>query len=95
MTTESLTRTVIVTNRHGLHARPALAIVNTVRKYDAQVTISRGNQMADATSMLDLLCFGAEQGTKLLLSAKGRQAAEVLAALAELFAIEFDVDYKD
>ena len=95
MSTETLTRPVTVTNRHGLHARPAVAIVKTVRKYDAQVTISRGNQVADATSILDLLSFGAEQGTKLLLSAKGRQAKEVLAALAELFDVEFDVDYKE
>ena len=95
MSTEALTRTVTVTNRHGLHARPAVNIVKTVRKYDAQVTIIRGNQVADATSVLDLLSFGAGQGTKLLLSAKGRQAAEVLEALAGLFADEFDVDYKD
>ena len=95
MTTETLTRTVTVTNRHGLHARPAVAIVKTAKKYDAQVTIRRGNQIADAASILDLLSFGATKGTKLVLSATGRQAKEVLAALAELFAVEFDVDYKD
>ena len=95
MSPESLTRTVTVTNRHGLHARPAVVIVKTVRKFDAQVTIRKGNQRADATSILDLLSFGAGQGTQLLLSAKGPQAAEVLEALAQVFDAEFEVEYDD
>jgi len=95
MPTETLTRNVTVTNRHGLHARPAVVIVKTVRKYDAHVTICKGNQVAEADSVLDLLSFGATQGTKLLLSAEGRQAEEVLQALTQVFDDEFEVDYKD
>ena len=81
MSAETVTQAVTVTNRHGLHARPAVVIAKTVRKYDAQVTIHRGNQAADATSILDLLSLGATQGTKLLLSAKGPQAQQVINAL--------------
>jgi uncharacterized membrane protein YcaP (DUF421 family) len=40
---ESSTRTVTVTNEHGLHARPSLVIVKTLKKFDAKVTIGRGN----------------------------------------------------
>ena len=94
MSTETITRTVVVTNPHGLHARPAVVIVKTVREYVAQVTIRRGNQIVDAASILDLMSLGASQGTELLLSAKGRQAEEVLDALAHLFDAEFEVDYK-
>jgi phosphotransferase system HPr (HPr) family protein len=95
MTAETATRTVAVTNLHGLHARPAVVIVKTVKKYDANVTICRGNQIIDASSILDLLSLGAAQGTELVLSAKGRQAEEVIEALAQLFDAEFEVDYKD
>jgi len=95
MPTETATRTVTITNPHGLHARPALAIVKTVKKYDAIVTICRGNQIIDASSILDLLSLGATQGTELLLSAKGRQAEEVIEALAQVFDAEFEIDYKD
>jgi len=72
-----------------------VVLVKTVRKYDAQVTIRRGNQIVDAASILDLLSLGATQGTELLLSAKGRQAEEVIEAMAQLFDAEFEVDYKD
>ncbi len=95
MSAESSTRAVTVTNPHGLHARPSVIIVKTVRKYDAQVTIHRNGQSVDAASILDLLSLGATQGTELLLSAKGRQANEVIEALAQLFDAEFEVDYKD
>ncbi len=95
MSAETPTRSVTVTNRHGLHARPAVVIVKTVRKYDAQVRIHKGNQVVDAASILDLLSLGATQGTKLVLSATGRQAEEVIKALARLFDAEFEVEYKD
>jgi len=95
MSTETPTRTVTVTNRHGLHARPALVIVKTVQKYDAQVTIHKGNQIVDAASILDLLSLGAAQGTELVLSAEGRQAEEVLDDLVHLFDVEFEVEYKE
>jgi phosphotransferase system HPr (HPr) family protein len=95
MSAKTFSRAVTITNRHGLHARPAVTIVKTVRKYDAQTTIRKGNQTVDAASVLDLLSLGATQGAELLLSAKGRQAQEVIEALAQLFAAEFEVDYKD
>jgi len=95
MSPENFTRAVTVTNRHGLHARPCVAIVKTVQKYDAQVTIHRNGQIADAASILELMSLGAAQGTELILSAKGRQSEEVIEALAQLFDVEFEVDYKD
>ena len=95
MSVETFTRTVTVTNPHGLHARPTNVIVKTVRKYDAQVAIQNGSQIADATSIFDLMSLGAGQGTELVLSAKGRQAQEVIEALTQQFDAEFEIDYKD
>ena len=95
MTMETCSRTVTVTNRHGLHVRPANVIVKTARKYEAQVTIRKGGQIADATSIFDLLLLEATQGTELLLSATGRQAKDAVKALARQFDAEFGVDYKD
>ena len=52
MFTEAFTRAVTVTNPHGLHARPSLIIVKTVRNYDAQVTIRRNGQITAENSDL-------------------------------------------
>ena len=87
--------TVVVTNRDGLHARPSLAIVNTVGRYQANVTVQKGSQAGDASSVLDMMSLAATQGTELVLSATGPDAVEVLETLDRLFADEFGVSYSD
>jgi phosphocarrier protein len=88
-------RTVVVTNRDGLHARPCSAIVDTVGRHRANVTVQKGSQAVDASSILDLMSLAASQGTELVLSATGPDAVEVLEALVRLFADEFGVSYTD
>jgi len=88
-------RTVVVSNRHGLHARPCSAIVDMVGRHRANVTVQKGSQTADGASVLDLMALAASQGTELVLSATGPDAAEVLEALDHLFATEFGVAYTD
>lgn len=87
---ESAKSTIVVTNPQGLHVRPCLAIINTVRQFKAVVKIRNGKQAADATSMLQLMTLAAAQGTELVVSAKGPEAEKALAALTELFATGFD-----
>lgn len=86
---KSATRRVTITNPTGLHARPSLAIVNTVKQHRSKVTVRKDDQVVNAGDILQLLTLGATQGTELVLSAKGPDAEQVLAALAELFAQGF------
>ena len=88
-------RTVVVTNRDGLHARPCSAIVTAVGRYRANVTVQKGSQVVDASSVLDLMTLAATQGTELVISATGPEAAELMETLVRLFADEFGVAYTD
>jgi phosphocarrier protein HPr len=92
---ETATRRVVVISRHGLHVRPCLAIVNTVNRHQANVTVQKGSQAVDATNMMGLISLGAPQGTELVLSATGPQAEAALDALAGLFASQFGVEYNE
>ena len=85
----SATRQVMVTHSPGLHARPCLAIVNTVRRFQSKVTIRSGDQEADAGEILHVMSLGAPQGTELTLSASGPDAEEALDALVRLFSDNF------
>ena len=60
-----------------------------------QVTINRGSQVADATSIFDVIWLAATLHNKLLLSAKGRQAKETINAIAQRFNVVCVIDYKD
>jgi phosphotransferase system HPr (HPr) family protein len=90
-----LTRTVNITNPHGLHTRPCLAIVNAVRQHNAEVTVRKNGQTANAASILELMSLGAACGAELVLAATGPEAPQALDALSRLFANEFEIHYQD
>jgi len=82
-------RTVVVSRPAGLHARPCLAIVNTVRRFKSKVRLGRGEEMVEADQILQLMALGAPQGTELVLTAAGPDADDALDALERLFADDF------
>jgi phosphotransferase system HPr (HPr) family protein len=89
MVNDTATRTVTVVNPAGLHARPSLAVAETVRASKSKVEIRTARQAVDAADILQLLSLGAAQGTKLVLSAAGSDAEEVLDSLTRQFADGF------
>ena len=89
MTQHSETRTVKVVNPSGLHARPSLAVTQTVRRFHSKVEIRLDRQVADGGEILQLMSLGVPYGSELLLTATGPDAAEVLDALARQFAEGF------
>jgi len=89
MSAQSATRQVVVTHAAGIHARPSLAIFNTVRGFQSQVTIRNGRHAADAREILQLLSLGVPCGAEVTLSAEGPDAEEAVDALANLFADDF------
>lgn len=84
------TRTVVVTNRQGLHARPAHAFASTALKFQSKIEVIKDSERVDGKSILSVLTLAAVEGTKLSIEACGADAQEALDALAELFARNFD-----
>jgi phosphocarrier protein len=85
----AIVRVLSIINSKGLHARAAAQFVLAVEKFDAHVTVSRGQESVDGDSILDLLMLNAAPGTSITVTAAGPQAAEVMAALEELVAGRF------
>ncbi len=75
-----------VRNAIGLHARPAARFVETVRRFDADVRVSKsgGGDPVRATSLTNVVSLGARFGDTLSVTASGPQADDVLLALAQL-----------
>jgi phosphotransferase system HPr (HPr) family protein len=89
MSENSGTRKVTVLNPAGLHARPSLAVVQTVRRSQSKVQVHTTRQTVDAGDILQILGLGAAQGTELVFSAAGPDAEDVLNQLADLFTNRF------
>jgi len=81
----TLTRTVVVNNPQGLHARPAEVFVKMASQYQAKIEVIKGGQRVDGKSILNILTLAAVMGTELRLEATGPDAQVALDALAELF----------
>jgi phosphotransferase system enzyme I (PtsI) len=85
------TRRVKIARDAGLHARPSLAIVKALARFQAKVEIYCESGRADGRSVLELLALGAGQGCELLLTAKGADAEEALDVLVHLFETDFGI----
>ena len=78
-------RRLLVANSLGLHARAAAKITEAVGKFDCEVTLSKGEETADASSVLSILGLDAPKGSLVAAKAQGPQATEALNALDKLF----------
>jgi phosphocarrier protein len=79
-----LTRSVVVPNKRGLHARAAAKFVMMAERFGASVDVIRDGQSVPARSIMGLMMLGAGKGAVIELHAEGWDAKEALDALAEL-----------
>ncbi len=82
-------REIEIINKLGLHARAAMKFVQTAEQFQAEITVTRGHESVDGTSILDLLMLAAGPGVTITISARGPQAAEAVEALRKLIANRF------
>lgn len=83
---------VVIRNRLGLHARPAMSFVDTASGFKCDVTVRRedGTEIIDGKSIMQMMMLAATQGTSLEVVADGDDAAEACAALKTLVESGFD-----
>jgi phosphocarrier protein len=77
---------VIIPNKYGLHARPAMQFVETANQYTSKVEVSNGVLTVDAKSIMSVMRLAATKGTSLKITADGedsQKAADALRALIE------------
>lgn len=78
-------RQIEIINRKGLHARASAKLAELALSLPAIVTLRFEGESADARSIMDLLCLGAGIGSKVELSAEGKDAGSSLDAVQRLF----------
>jgi phosphocarrier protein len=81
-----------VSNRLGLHARPASLLVKTTTRFHSSVKIMKEGQEIDGKSIMGLLMLAAGPGTQMTIIADGGDEAQLITALDDLFARRFDDD---
>src|SRR2546421_1598888 len=83
-------RPLTITNKVGLHARPAALFVQTAARFkDTRVEVVKDGMVRDAKSILSVLTLGVGQGTTITVRAEGPQADAAGRALAYPVSAEF------
>ena len=90
-----LERKVRITNSNGMHARPATKFAEIANKYNSEIRIKTKNKEVEGKSVIDVLTLGAENGTEIVISAKGPDAAEALDALEGLVESKFEEEFME
>lgn len=84
------TREFTVTNKLGIHARPAAQFVKTASRYSCDIQVEKDDEQADGKSIMGLMMLAAGNGSILVVTAEGEDAEEALEALEELIHRNFE-----
>ncbi len=81
---ETVQTLVTISNRLGLHARPAMSFVDIANTFSSDIKISNGEQKVDGKSIMQMMMLGATKGTELTIAAQGPDAQAAVTALTDL-----------
>ena len=91
MADEKLTKEMTLQNKYGMHVRPAGLFAKIASRFNAEVEVEKDGNVVSGKSIMALMTLEAVCGTKLVVTATGPQAAEVLEELSSLVARRFDI----
>lgn len=85
-----LERTLVVSNKLGLHARATAKLVQLLSGFRSNATLSARGREVNAKSIMGVMLLAAGQGTEVLLRVDGEDEQAAADAVATLFANRFD-----
>ncbi len=89
--TEELSCTLTVSNKMGIHARPAAMIVRIANKYSGtEVFVSKAKEEVNGKSIMGLMMLAAGHGSKVTFRANGPEAQKMLDEFTALFERKFE-----
>lgn len=87
-----VSREIVVSNKLGLHARPAMQFVDLANQFKSAITVNKGGEepaTADGKSVMQMIILAATEGTPLVIEADGDDAETAVSKLTELFESKF------
>jgi phosphocarrier protein HPr len=86
---KTVSKSFVIPNKLGLHARAAALLVKTVNRFSSEVTISTKKQAVNGKSIMGVLMLAASKGTKINIQVDGKDAPEALEAIEQLIQNRF------
>lgn len=81
---EKLSKTLVIINELGLHARSAAMIASLARQAKSKVWIVREDTQANAASILDILTLACQKGTRIDVTIEDKTDLNILEEIEKL-----------
>ncbi|AZP41521.1 MULTISPECIES: fused PTS fructose transporter subunit IIA/HPr protein [Rahnella] len=84
-----LTAEYVIRNEHGLHARPGTALVNVIKQFSSEITVTNldgSGKPANGRSLMKVVALGVKKGHHLRFTASGEDAELALKTIGEAIA---------
>lgn len=72
-----------VTDKNGIHARPAGLIVQTAKPYSAAISLTCGEKRANCKKLIELMQLGVSCGDTVTITAQGDDSAKAVADIED------------
>jgi phosphocarrier protein len=86
----AMTKDFKVSNKLGIHARPAAMFVKTANRFSCEIFVEKDGEKVNGKSIMGLMMLAAGPGSKLTVHAQGHDASQALAELETLINRKFD-----
>jgi len=83
-------RIITVSNRAGIHARPAAVLVHAAKDFKSHVYLEKGNDRINAKSIMGILTLAAAYKTEIKIIAEGEDEKEAVETITRLFESKFE-----
>ena len=87
-----VTKELTVTNKLGIHARPAAMFVKTANRFSSEIYVEKDGERVNGKSIMGLMMLAAGPGSKLTVHAEGGDASRAVVELELLLNRNFDED---
>ena len=83
------TFTLEVSNKMGVHARPAAMIVRITSRYEGDIWVTKDDERINAKSIMGIMMLAAAKGTELKFETNSRKGEDFEKEMTELFTAKF------
>ena len=84
------TQEFTISNKLGMHARPAAQFVKRASKYASNIWVEKDDEQVNGKSIMGLMMLAAGHGAKLIVTAEGADAEEAVKELGALIQNGFE-----
>lgn len=87
-----ITKTFVISNELGLHARAAASFVKIANRFRSNIMVKKDSVAVNGKSIMGVLMLAAAKGTEITVEADGDDEIETITELGKLIEAKFGED---